>query len=132
MKSGKIYFVEPNRIHPELLDSRTCQILASADVVLHDAASPAGILALTRPSARHHNLGDAGSASAMTPEEIRARLVTYATQGFTVVRLTASGDSGAASTKGESDVLLECGIEFEILSGDVADRAGNEALTASA
>jgi siroheme synthase len=132
MKSGKIFFVESNRINPESLDSRTCQILASADVVLHEASSPAEILALTRPSARHHNLGVSGTPSAMTPEEIRARLVTYATQGFTVVRLTPSGDAGAQSTKGESDVLLECGIEFEILLDDAAESAAGHVVAASA
>lgn len=132
MKSGKIYFIEPARIHPESLDSRTCQILSSADVVLHDASSPAEILALTRPSARHHNLGAFGSPSAMSAEEIRARLVTYATQGFAVVRLTAAGSSGSQATKEEADVLRACGIEYEILSDDASQRAEDAALAASA
>lgn len=127
MKSGKVYFIESHRVNPESLDSRTCQILSSADVVLHDASSPAEILALTRPSARHHNLGAAGSPSAMTPEEIRARLVTYATQGFTVVRLTAT----ANGTKDETDVLRACGIEFDLFADDAAIPADSRAVAAA-
>jgi len=127
MRSGKVYFIESHRANPESLDSRACQILSSADVVLHDASSPAEVLALTRPSARHHNLGVAGSPSAMTPQEIRARLVTYATQGFTVVRLTAE----ANSTKDETDVLCACGIDFDIISGDASNRAENHAVAAA-
>lgn len=123
MKSGKVFFVESSRTNPESLDSKTCQVLSHADVVLHDAASPAEILSLTRPSARHHNVGAFGSPSAMSLEEIRARLVTYATQGFAVVRIAAAGSAGAQGTKAESDVLRACGIDFEVLSGDAEHKA---------
>jgi siroheme synthase len=128
MKPGKIYFIESHRVNPESLDSRTCQILSSADVVLHDASSPAEVLALTRPSARHHNLGVAGSPSAMTPQEIRARLVTYATQGFTVVRLTAAVNN----RKDETDVLCACGIDFDILADEASTGAENHVVAATA
>lgn len=127
MQSGKVYFIDSHRVNPESLDSRTRHILSSADIVLHDASSPAEILALTRPSTRLHNLGAAGSPSAMTPEEIRARLVSYATQGFNVVRLT-DAENGM---KGETDVLVACGIDFDIFMEEVSDSAEDRAVAAA-
>jgi siroheme synthase len=130
MKSGKVYFVEPVQSHPEFLDAKVRHILSSADVVLFDESAPAQILALTRPSARHHNVGTPGTPTASTPQEIRARLVTYATQGFAVVRLRGEDPAGAQRTKEAADVLRACGIEFEILSADAVTNPENQAVAA--
>ena len=123
MKSGKVYFVEPVYADIESLDPRTRHILSSVDVVLHDSSSPAEILAVVRPSARQHNVGEFGTPSGMSPEEIRAQLVTYATQGFDVVRIDEPGVAGARTRKHEANVLRLCGIEFEVLSAEAVDRA---------
>jgi len=117
MKTGTVYFVSNLPANAEIVDARVRHVISSSDVVLYDDSVPAEILSLTRASARHHNIGAAGSPAAMTPKEIRARLVTYATEGFSVAYLESDLSADAAVSTTTADVLRACGIEFEILSG---------------
>ncbi len=120
MNNVKVYFVDAANAEPDRLDPKTQHILCTADVVLHDASASPAVLALIRPSAGQHNVGVAGSLASMTQQEICARMVTYATEGFMVVRLKGDDAPSSIGTMEETGVLRACGIEYEVLPAHAA------------
>jgi uroporphyrin-III C-methyltransferase len=120
MNRGKVYFVDGTMVEQGQVDPKTAHIMSSADVVLHEASASPILLALIRPSASEHNVGVVGAISSMTQEEICSRMVAYATEGFTVVRLKGNDPSNDRRTRKEMFVLRACGIKFEVLSAGSA------------
>ena len=120
MNRGKVYFVDGTPVELGQVDPKTQHIMRSADVVLYDASASPVLFSLIRPSAAEHNVGVVDGISGMTQEEICARMITYTTEGLTVVRLKGDHPSNRRRTKRETYALRACGIEFEVLADSPA------------
>ena len=117
---AKVYLVGAGPGDPELLTMKACRILGEAQVVLHDDLVNPEILRLAPPSAQIQNVGKRCGRPLVTQEEINSRMVTYANQGLTVVRLKR-GDPLLYGRAGEEmEALRRAGIEFEVVPGVTA------------
>lgn len=114
---GKVYLVGAGPGDPELLTVRAQRILGEADVVLHDELVPPEILALAGSPAQVHNVGKRCGRRAISQDEIHRRMVRYAREGLTVVRLKG-GDPLIFGRAGEEmEALHRSRIEFEVVPG---------------
>ncbi|HXR09785.1 MAG TPA: uroporphyrinogen-III C-methyltransferase [Candidatus Acidoferrales bacterium] len=117
---GKVYIVGAGPGDRELLTLRAARLLQSADVVLHDDLISPDVLELIPARARVQNVGKRCRRAVVTQEEIAKRLILYALQGLSVVRLKG-GDPLIFGRAGEEmDALRQAGIEFEIVPGITA------------
>ena len=114
---GKVYLVGAGPGDPELLTLKAAKILGRAEVVLHDDLVGAEILELISPSARVQSVGKRFGQPRISQEEIHSRMVTFAKEKLTVVRLKG-GDPMLYGRAGEEmDALRREGIEFEVVPG---------------
>ena len=114
---GKVYLVGAGPGDPELLTVRAARILASADMVLHDALVTPDILKLVSPRARVIDVGKRRGQKLLTQDEINAYLIHAAALPATVVRLK-SGDPLIFGRAGEEiEALSKAGVDFEIVPG---------------
>jgi uroporphyrinogen III methyltransferase/synthase len=98
------------------LTVRAAAVLATADVVIHDRLSSAGLLELAPPSARRVDVGKS-PGSPIDQEEINRMLVDLGREGRSVVRLKG-GDPFVFGRGGEEALaLLEAGVPFEVVPG---------------
>jgi len=120
VSAGRVYLVGAGPGDPGLLTVRARELLAAADVVLHDRLIPPEALAGARPDAELVYVGKEGGGPSMPQEEIDALLVARARAGRTVVRLKG-GDPFVFGRGGEEAlVLAEAGIPFEVVPGITA------------
>jgi len=118
--AGKVYIVGAGPGDRELLTLRAARLLSSADVVLHDDLVSPDVLELVPPRAHVQNVGKRCRRAVVTQEEIARRLIDFALQGLTVIRLKG-GDPLIYGRAGEEmDALRDAGIEFEIVPGVTA------------
>jgi uroporphyrin-III C-methyltransferase len=121
--SGKVYFVGAGPGDPELLTRKAWEILASAEIVLHDALVSPEILRLAPAGATLCNVGKRCGKTSITQEEIHGLLIGHASAGKTVVRLQG-GDPVIFGRAGEEiEALRDAGVEFEIVPGVTAASA---------
>jgi len=119
---------EPGRVHlvgagpgdPGLLTARALELIARADVILHDRLIPASALDGAGPAAELVYVGKQGGGASMPQEEIDRLLVAHAREGKTVVRLKG-GDPFVFGRGGEEALVLRAaGIAFEVVPGVTA------------
>ena len=109
--------------HPDLLTRRGAELLARADVVIHDRLITPEMLELARADAELIDVGKAPGAST-TQSEINARLIELGRAGRDVVRLKG-GDPLVFGRGGEeAEALGAAGIEFELVPGVSSAFAG--------
>lgn len=114
---GKVYLVGAGPGDPDLLTIKAARILGRADVVLHDELVNSEILALAPAAARIENVGKRCGRARIAQAEIHSKLVAFASEGATVVRLKG-GDPLLFGRAGEEmQALREAGIDFEIVPG---------------
>ena len=114
------YLVGAGPGDPGLLTVRAAELIARADVILHDRLIPAEALADARPGAEVVYVGKQGGGPQMPQEEINRLLVEHARAGREVVRLKG-GDPFVFGRGGEEAlVLLEAGVPFEVVPGITA------------
>ena len=82
-----VYLVGAGPGDPGLLTRRGAELLARADVVVHDRLSAAELLDLAPAPAERIDVGKAPKAHRMSQEQINALLVERGLAGQTVVRL---------------------------------------------
>lgn len=114
--AGAVYLVGAGPGDPGLMTLRGAELLASADVVVHDRLTGPGLLSLARPGAELVDVGkeadDRGDQAG-----INRLLVDRATQGYQVVRLKG-GDPFVFGRGGEEAMALAtAGVPFEVVPG---------------
>ena len=115
-----VYLVGAGPGDPGLLTRRGADLLARADVVLHDRLVSPAVLELVPPSALVLDVGkdpDTPTGGAGRQEEIARLLVDHARRAAVVVRLKG-GDPFLFGRGGEEvEALARAGIEWEVVPG---------------
>ena len=120
MSAGTVYLVGAGPGDPGLLTVRAAELIARADVILHDRLIPADALAGARPDAEVIYVGKQGGGRQVPQQETHRLLVEHARAGRTVVRLKG-GDPFVFGRGGEEALAcLEAGIPFEVVPGITA------------
>jgi uroporphyrin-III C-methyltransferase len=114
---GKVYLVGAGPGDPEMLTLKAARLLASADVVLHDALVSREVLTMISPSAQIINVGKRAGHKLLTQDEINALLISYGRARTTVVRLKGGDPSIFGRAGEEIEALRAAGIDHEIVPG---------------
>jgi uroporphyrinogen III methyltransferase/synthase len=105
---------------PGLLTSRALELIAAADVIVHDRLIPETALDHARADATLLYVGKEAGEHSLPQAEIEALLVDYGSRGLDVVRLKG-GDPFVFGRGGEeAEALRAAGIPFEIVPGVTA------------
>jgi uroporphyrinogen III methyltransferase / synthase len=111
-----VYLVGAGPGDPGLLTMRAAEVLARADVVVHDRLATAALLGLAPAAAERIDVGKS-PGSTVDQEAINSVLVDRGRMGQTVVRLKG-GDPFVFGRGGEEALALAAaGIEFEVVPG---------------
>ncbi|WP_028057287.1 uroporphyrinogen-III C-methyltransferase [Candidatus Solirubrobacter pratensis] len=115
-----VYLVGAGPGDPGLLTMRAHELIAAADVILHDRLIPAGALDHARPDAEVFDVGKQGGGPQVPQEETERLLLEHGATGRMVVRLKG-GDPFVFGRGGEEALALrEAGIPFEVVPGITA------------
>jgi uroporphyrinogen III methyltransferase/synthase len=119
-RPGVVYLVGAGPGDPGLMTARSLELLASADVVLHDRLIPPGALDRARPDAELVYVGKRPGAAPVPQRQIEERMVAEARRGRSVVRLKG-GDPFVFGRGGEeAEALAAEGVAFEVVPGVTA------------
>ncbi len=114
---GKVFLVGAGPGDSELITLKGLRTLRIADVVVYDRLVNLDLLDEAPIHAIRVFVGKESGRHAVQQEEINALLVSYAQQGYTVVRLKG-GDPFVFGRGGEEALaLVKANIPFEIVSG---------------
>src|SRR4051812_22324760 len=117
---GKVFLVGAGPGDPGLLTARALELLASADVVIHDRLIPAGALDGVRPDAEVLYVGKEGGGEQVPQDETNRLLLEKARAGHTIVRLKG-GDPFVFGRGGEeAEILRAAGVPYEVVPGVTA------------
>src|SRR3954465_1290683 len=112
-----VYLVGAGPGDPGLITRRGAELLARADVVVHDRLGTAGLPEPARPHAERIQAGKAPGQVDLTQDEINAVLVERGRAGLEVVRLKG-GDPFVFGRGGEeAEALIAAGVPFEVVPG---------------
>jgi uroporphyrinogen III methyltransferase/synthase len=115
-----VYLVGAGPGDPGLISVRALELIAAADVIVHDRLIPREALASARPDAELIYAGKEGGGPSSSQEEIDALLVEHGRAGKLVVRLKG-GDPFVFGRGGEEAEALErAGVEFAVVPGVTA------------
>jgi len=115
--TGRVYLVGAGPGDPGLLTARALELIATADVILHDRLIPATALDGARADAELLFVGKEGGGPSVPQEETEALMLARAEAGLSVVRLKG-GDPFVFGRGGEEALALRAGgIPFEIVPG---------------
>ena len=110
-----VYLVGAGPGDPGLLTVRGAEVLARADVVVHDRLSAAELLDLAPPDAERIDVGKAPKAHRMAQDQINALLVERGRSGQTVVRLKGGDPFVFARGSEEAAALAAAGVPVDIV-----------------
>ena len=115
-----VYLVGAGPGDPGLLTRRALELIAAADVIVHDRLIPEAALDGTRPDAILVYAGKEGGRASMPQGEIERLLVQHGSSGRMVVRLKG-GDPFVFGRGGEeAEALRAAAIPFEVVPGVTA------------
>jgi len=114
---GKVYLVGAGPGDPELLTLKALRLLGSADVVLHDDLVTPAILELASPAAQILNVGKRCGRRGFGQEEASDLAISYANDGYTVVRLQGGDPLIFGRAAEEIAALRKADVDFEIVPG---------------
>jgi uroporphyrinogen III methyltransferase/synthase len=113
-----VYLVGAGPGDPGLLTVRALELIASAEVIIHDRLIPEGVLAAARPEAELIDVGKRGGGESAQQDEINRLLAQHGAK--LVVRLKG-GDPFLFGRGGEeAEALAQAGIPFEVVPGVTA------------
>jgi uroporphyrinogen III methyltransferase / synthase len=122
---GRVYLVGAGPGDPGLLTARALELIAAADVILHDRLVPVAALDGARAEAEVLFVGKEGGGESVPQEQTEALMVKRALAGKTVVRLKG-GDPFVFGRGGEEALTLrEAGIPYEVVPGITAGVAAS-------
>ncbi len=116
MSAGKVWLVGAGPGEPGLITLRGLEVLAQAEVVLHDALSHPALLAACAQAERR-NVGKRFGEPSSKQDEINRELIDLARQGKRVVRLKGGDPLMFARGSEEALALARAGVRFEIVPG---------------
>jgi len=115
-----VYLVGAGPGDPGLLTARALELIAAADVIVHDRLIPSGALHGARPDAELRYVGKGGGGPSVSQEDIGELLLARGRAGLEVVRLKG-GDPFVFGRGGEeAELLRDAGIAFEVVPGVTA------------
>jgi uroporphyrinogen III methyltransferase / synthase len=115
-----VYLVGAGPGDPGLLSARALELIAGADVILHDRLIPTGALDGAREDAETVYVGKEPGKPSVEQDEIAAKLIEHARAGRSVVRLKG-GDPFVFGRGGEeAEALVEAEVPFEVVPGVTA------------
>jgi uroporphyrinogen III methyltransferase/synthase len=115
-----VYLVGAGPGDPGLMTARALELIACADVIVHDRLIPATALDGARAGAELINVGKEGGGPSASQDDIVARLLEHGAAGREVVRLKG-GDPFVFGRGGEeAERLRAAGIPFEVVPGVTA------------
>jgi uroporphyrinogen III methyltransferase/synthase len=125
LRAGCVYLVGAGPGDPGLLTARALELIAAADVILHDRLIPAAALDGARADAEVLNVGKEGGGPSVAQEHTEELMLARARAGARVVRLKG-GDPFVFGRGGEEALKLRrAGIPFEIVPGVTAGVAAS-------
>jgi uroporphyrinogen III methyltransferase/synthase len=122
---GTVYLVGAGPGDPRLLTRRALELIAAADVIVHDRLIPAEALDGARPGAEVIYVGKEGGGESVPQEQTEQLILDRARAGSSVVRLKG-GDPFVFGRGGEEALALRAaGIPFEVVPGVTAGVAAS-------
>ena len=123
--TGEVWLVGAGPGDPDLLTVKALKVLQTADVVVHDGLVSDEILALAPAAARRLSVAKRKSRHSYSQDEINRRLVAFALEGLTVVRLKG-GDPFIFGRGGEElEACRAAGVDCRIVPGVTAALAAS-------
>jgi uroporphyrin-III C-methyltransferase len=117
---GTIWLVGAGPGDPDLLTVKAAQLIASADLIVHDGLVDPAILAMAAPHAEKISVAKQRSRHSLPQDQINALLVSAALAGRDVVRLKG-GDPFIFGRGGEElEAARAAGVACEIVPGITA------------
>ena len=115
-----VYLVGAGPGDPGLLTARALELIAAADVIVHDRLIPMTALNGARGDAQLLYAGKEGGGPSVSQAEIGQLLVDHGAAGREVVRLKG-GDPFVFGRGGEeAELLRDAGVPFEVVPGITA------------
>ncbi len=115
-----VYLVGAGPGDPALMTRRALELIAAADVIVHDRLIPAGALDGAREDAELIYAGKEGGGPSVSQDQIQQALLQHGAAGRLVVRLKG-GDPFVFGRGGEeAEALRAAGIGFEVVPGVTA------------
>jgi uroporphyrinogen III methyltransferase/synthase len=115
-----VYLVGAGPGDPGLMTARSLELIAAADVIVHDRLIPATALDGARSDALRFYVGKEGGGPSVTQDQIGGLLLEHGGAGRSVVRLKG-GDPFVFGRGGEeAELLREAGIAYEVVPGITA------------
>ena len=112
-----VYLVGAGPGDPGLLTARALELIAGADVIVHDRLIPVTALDGARPDAERYYVGKEGGGPSVSQEDIGGLLREHGAAGRSVVRLKG-GDPFVFGRGGEEALALrQAGVRFEVVPG---------------
>jgi uroporphyrinogen III methyltransferase / synthase len=119
-RPGVVYLVGAGPGDPGLMTVRAAELVATADVILHDRLIPDAALSGVRPDAELIYVGKRPGSPEVPQREIEKMMVEHATAGRSVVRLKG-GDPFVFGRGGEeAEALVSAEVAFEVVPGVTA------------
>jgi uroporphyrinogen III methyltransferase / synthase len=112
-----VYLVGAGPGDPGLLTVRGAELLARADVVVHDRLSAEELLDLAPPEALRIDVGKQPGIARVPQDGINALLVEHGRTGKMVVRLKGGDPTVFARGGEEAMALADAGVPFEFVPG---------------
>jgi uroporphyrinogen III methyltransferase/synthase len=125
LRAGTVFLVGAGPGDAGLLTQRALELIARADVILHDRLIPPAALAHARADAELLFVGKEGGGESVPQERTQELMIERARTGATVVRLKG-GDPFVFGRGGEEALALRAaGIRFEVVPGVTAGVAAS-------
>jgi uroporphyrinogen III methyltransferase/synthase len=120
MKKGFVYLVGAGPGRADLITVRGAEVLKAADCVIYDKLANPALLQFARKDAEIIHVPKRIGEGSCTQDEINKVLAEKALAGKTVVRLKGGDPCIFGRVAEELAVLIEAGIDFEIVPGVTA------------
>lgn len=112
-----VYLVGAGPGDPGLITVRGAELLATADVVIHDRLSAASLLDLAPARAERIDVGKTPRGPSVPQERINGLLIEHGRAGRRVVRLKGGDPFVFARGAEEAAALASAGVDYEVVPG---------------